>query len=525
MSTDAALAGSASQGRSPYTGEPVGPPVPDSTPAEVDRAARAAAAAAPELAELPLAGRAALLRAAAAALEADREAIVALADAETGLGAGRLGGELTRTRVQLEMFADVVADGTVLEAIIDPADPAALPAPRPDLRRMLLPIGPVAVFAASNFPLAFSVAGGDTASALAAGCPVVVKAHPGHPGLSVHCAQLVSAALAGAGAPAGGFGIVHGVEAGRALVTHPAIAAAGFTGSLAGGRALFDLASSRPDPIPFYGELGSLNPAVVTPGAVAARGPAVAQAFVESMTLGAGQFCTKPGLLFLPTGHGLTETLARAVTAARFGPLLNDRLRQGFERTAAELAAVPGVHPVVPPSTVDGAGGYRVAPALLRVAAADLAARADELLTECFGPAALLVEYASITDLIAALDALPGTLTATVHAEADSEPVLAAGLLARLSRRAGRVIFGGWPTGVAVSWAQQHGGPWPATTAPLHTSVGMTAVRRFQRPVAYQGLPDALLPEPLRDANPLGIARRVDGRISTGPVPADRTTS
>ncbi len=514
MTTDAAV-----QGHSPYTGEPVGRPVPDSTPSEVDGVARAAGAAAGALADLSLAERAGLLRAVAAALAGDRDAIVALADAETGLGAGRLGGELTRTTAQLEMFAGVVEDGTVLEAIIDPADPAALPVPRPDLRRMLVPIGPVAVYAASNFPLAFSVAGGDTASALAAGCPVLVKAHPGHPGLSVHCARLVSAALAGAGAPAGSFGIVHGLDAGRALVTHPAITAAGFTGSLAGGRALFDLASSRPDPIPFYGELGSLNPAVLTPGAVQARGAALARAFVDSMTLGAGQFCTKPGLLFLPAGHGLTETLAQAVTAAPVGPLLSARLQQGFERTAADLAAVPGVRAVVPPSTVDG-DGYRVPAALLSVSAVDLVARSDELLTECFGPAALLVEYGSIVDLIAALEVLPGTLTATVHAEADSEPVLAAGLLARLARRAGRVIFGGWPTGVAVTWAQQHGGPWPATTAPLHTSVGVTAVRRFQRPVAYQGLPDALLPEPLRNANPLRIPRRVNGRISTDPVPA-----
>jgi NADP-dependent aldehyde dehydrogenase len=417
------------------------------------------------------------------------------------------------------MFAGVVADGTVLDAIIDPPDPGALPAPRPDLRRMLVAIGPVAVFAASNFPLAFSVPGGDTASALAAGCPVVVKAHPSHPGLSVHCARLVAGALAAAGAPAGTFAAVYGVEAGRALVTHPAITAAGFTGSLTGGRALFDLAAARPDPIPFYGELGSLNPAVLTPGAVAERGAALAQAFIDSVTLGAGQFCTKPGLLFLPAGHGLDATLADALARAPLGPVLNARIQAAYQHTAGTLAGTPGVQPIVAPSAVDGSGGYRVAPALLRVAAADLVAHAPELLTECFGPAALVVEYASTDELADAIDAVPGSLAATLHAEPDTEADLARLLLARMARRAGRVIFAGWPTGVAVTWAQQHGGPWPATTSSLHTSVGVTATRRFQRPVAYQNLPDALLPEPLRDANPLGIPRRLSGQITTDPLP------
>jgi NADP-dependent aldehyde dehydrogenase len=467
---------------------------------------------------LPLDRRAALLRAVAAALESDRDAVVALADAETGLGPARLDSELTRTRVQLEMFAEVVADGTVLEAIIDRPDPNALPAPRPDLRRLLLPLGPVAVFAASNFPLAFSVPGGDTASALAAGCPVVVKAHPSHPGLSVHCARLVADALAAAGAPAGTFAAVYGVDAGRALVTHPQIAAASFTGSLAGGRALFDLATARPDPIPFYGELGSLNPTVLTPGAMAEHGAALAQAFVDSVTLGAGQFCTKPGLLFLPAGHGLAGALAAALDRAQLGPVLNDRIRAGYQHTAETLAGTPGVQPIVAPSTVDSADGYRVAPALLRVAAPDLLTHAAELLTECFGPAALVVEYASTDELTAALDVVPGSLAATLHAEPGTEADLARVLLDRLARRAGRVVFAGWPTGVAVTWAQQHGGPWPATTAALHTSVGVTAVRRFQRPVAYQNLPDALLPEPLQDANPLGIPRRLNGQISTGPA-------
>jgi NADP-dependent aldehyde dehydrogenase len=502
----------ADQGMNPYTGEPVGSPVPHTTDEDVDRIARAAAVAAPALAALPLDRRADLLRAAAAALEASRDDLVALADSESGLGVARLGGELTRTRVQLEMFADVVREGSFHEAVIDLPDPDALPAPRPDLRRMLIPIGPVAVFSASNFPFAFSVAGGDTASALAAGCPVVVKAHSGHPGLSVRTGQIVAAALRAAGAPEGAFAVVHGTDAGRALVRHPAIQAAGFTGSLGGGRALYDLANSRPDPIPFYGELGSLNPAVITPGAIASRGAEVLQGFVGSFTMGAGQFCTKPGLLFLPKGHGLDDALAAAVAAASVGPLLNARIHAGYGEVAASLAAVDGVRAVVAPTEVDDAG-FRVTPALLAVSATDLVARADELLEECFGPAALIIEYGSGQELTAALDVLPGTLTATLHADEATEGDLVRALLERLAGRAGRVIYDGWPTGVAVTWAMQHGGPWPATTNALHTSVGATGIRRWLRPVSYQGVPDGFLPEVLRDANPLGIPRRVNGEL------------
>jgi NADP-dependent aldehyde dehydrogenase len=503
----------ADQGMNPYTGEPAGPPVPHMSTDDVDRISRSAEAAAAKLAALPLEQRAELLRRVAAALEGAREEIVALADAETGLGGTRLGGELTRTRVQLEMFADVVLEGSFLEAVIDLPDPQALPAPRPDLRRMLLPIGPVAVFSASNFPLAFSVAGGDTASALAAGCPVVVKAHSGHPGLSVLCGQIVATELAEAGAPEGTFAVLHGTDAGRALVAHPAIKAAGFTGSLGGGRALFDIASSRPDPIPFYGELGSLNPAVVTAGAIAARGAAVIQGFVGSFTQGAGQFCTKPGLLFLPKGHGLDEAIGDAVVQAAVGPLLNARIRKGYEQTAASLAAVPGVRPVVAVSDVDGPG-FRVGPMVLAVSAADLVARADALLEECFGPAALVIEYGSPDELMAALAALPAALTATLHADPDTEADLAARLLDHFAGRSGRLIWDGWPTGVAVTWAMHHGGPWPATTAPLHTSVGATSIRRWLRPVTYQNVPDAFLPEALRDPNPLGIPRRINGQLA-----------
>ncbi len=505
------------QGMNPATGEPVGPPVPHTTTAEVDRVGRAAAAAARALADLPLSARAGFLRAAAAAMDSARGDIVALADQETGLGATRLDGELTRTVGQLELFAQAILEGSFLEIVIDLPDPTARPAPRPDLRRMLVPLGPVAVFSASNFPLAFSVAGGDTASALAAGCPVVVKAHSGHPSLSVLCGHVLAEALSRAGIPEGSFAVIHGTDAGRALITHPAIAAGGFTGSLGAGRALFDLASQRPDPIPFYGELGSLNPTVVTPGAVAQRGVDLAADFVGSLTLGAGQFCTKPGLLFLPKGHGLDVALADALLAATVGPLLNARIRNAYRETAATQAAVPGIRPIVATADDDGAG-YRVAAQLLAVPAADLVTHSDTLLEECFGPAALVVEYDDAEDLGRALAALPGSLTATVHADPSTENDLARGLVGRFAARAGRIVWSGWPTGVAVTWAMQHGGPWPATTASIHTSVGVTAVRRFQRPVVYQGMPQALLPELLRDENPLGIPRRVNGVLSTGSV-------
>ena len=471
----------ADQGRNPYTGEPVGAPVPHTTEAELD--------ALPFAGPLPLAGRAELLESVGAALEEARAELVPLADSETGLGETRLGGELTRTRVQLEMFAEVIRDGAFHEAIVDHADPAAVPAPRPDLRRTLIPVGPVAVYAASNFPFAFSVAGGDTASALAAGCPVVVKAHSGHPGLSRRVGEIVRAVL-----PDGAFTVVHGTDAGRRLVQHPAIQAAGFTGSLRGGRALYDLANARPDPIPFYGELGSLNPVVVTPGALAARAGQVVQGFVGSFTLGAGQFCTKPGLLFLPTGHGLDEELAAAVRSVSVGPLLNARIRQGFEQVAASLAAADGVRSIADGNAV-----------LLAISAEDLR---PELLEECFGPASVIVEYGDLGELTRALDLVPGALTATVHADPETEPELIRDLLTRFAGRAGRVVFGGWPTGVAVTWAQQHGGPWPATTNALHTSVGATGIRRWLRPVTYQDVPDAFLPETLQEANPLGIPRR-----------------
>jgi NADP-dependent aldehyde dehydrogenase len=468
------------------------------------KAAKAAAAASD-------AERAAWLHAVADALDANVTELVAIADSETRLGTARLTGEVARTTGQLRLFATVITEGSYLEAVIDHADSSATP-PKPDLRRLLKPIGPVAVFSASNFPFAFSVAGGDTASALAVGCSVIVKAHSGHPRLSERTAEIVAGALAAAGAPEGLFALVSGRGAGTALVQDPAIKAVGFTGSIPGGRALFDLAVSRPDPIPFYGELGSLNPVVITAKALQDRAGELAAGLAASFTLGAGQFCTKPGLVFIPAGTDFPALLAEAAKDKTAAPMLTGRISDAYPdglravaalRTAAGQPAVGVVSGSVDQdATLNGA-----APVIFATTAATVLASPEDLLEECFGPTTLLIEYSGAGELSEALALVPGSLTATVHSQ-PGEDVTA--LVEQLSGVAGRVLFDGWPTGVAVNWAQQHGGPYPATTS-LFTSVGATAVRRFQRPVAYQDAPEAVLHPALHEANPLGIPRRVDG--------------
>jgi NADP-dependent aldehyde dehydrogenase len=468
------------------------------------RAAKAAAAASDV-------DRAAWLHAVADALDTNVTELVAIADSETRLGTARLTGEVARTTAQLRLFATVITEGSYLEAVIDHADPAATP-PKPDLRRLLKPIGPVAVFSASNFPFAFSVAGGDTASALAVGCSVIVKAHSGHPRLSERTAEIVTGALAAAGAPEGLFALVSGREAGTALVQDPAIKAVGFTGSIPGGRALFDLAVSRPEPIPFYGELGSLNPVVITAQAVEARAAELAAGLAGSFTLGAGQFCTKPGLVFIPAGTGFPARLAEAAKDKGAAPMLTERIAEAYPdglRSVASLTDATGAAAVevVSGSVEQDAATNGAAPVIFRTTATHVLERPQELLEECFGPTTLLIEYSGPDQLSEVLALVPGSLTATVHAQPDED---VSGLVEQLAGLAGRVLFDGWPTGVAVNWAQQHGGPYPATTS-LFTSVGATAVRRFQRPVAYQDAPETVLHPALREANPLGIPRRVDG--------------
>ena len=452
-------------------------------------------------------GRAGWLNAVADALDANAAELVDIADAETSLGVPRLTGEVARTSGQLRLFARVITEGSYLEAIIDHSDPAATP-PRPDLRRILKPIGPVAVFSASNFPFAFSVAGGDTASALAVGCSVIVKAHSGHLRLSERTAEIVAEALRAAGAPEGLFALVHGRELGTALVQDPAIKAVGFTGSIPGGRALFDLATSRPDPIPFYGELGSLNPVVITAAALEARSAELAAGLAGSYTLGAGQFCTKPGLVFIPAGTQFASEVADASKDKPALGMLTTRIAEAYPDGLRTFASVEGVD-IVSGSVDQDAVANGAAPVVFSTSAAKVLERPEQLLEECFGPTTILIEYTDQDELSAVLAKVPGSLTATLHAQPDED---IAGLAEQLSGLAGRVLFGGWPTGVAVNWAQQHGGPYPATTS-LFTSVGATAVRRFQRPVAYQDAPEAVLHPALREDNPLQIPRRVDGEL------------
>ncbi|WP_149179538.1 aldehyde dehydrogenase (NADP(+)) [Streptomyces sp. TRM49041] len=484
----------------------------EATAADVDRAVRAAHDARAALADLAV--RAAFLRTAADRLEAAKDRLVEVADAETALGTPRLPGELARTCYQLRAFADIVDEGAFLDVIINHSDATATP-PIPDLRRYKVPLGVVAVYSASNFPFAFSVPGGDTASALAAGCPVVVKAHPDHPATSELAAAALREAAAEHGVPEAVVGLVHGFDAGVELVRHPLVAAAGFTGSVRGGRALFDAAAARPVPIPFHGELGSLNPVVVTEGAAAERAEEIGTGLAGSMTLGVGQFCVKPGLVLAPAGapgDRLVKSLADTVGQVPEGVLLDQRMRDNFVAGVAERAALADVDAPVTP----GAGGDRtVSAGFLTVPAARLAAEGphDLLLEECFGPVTVVARYETEADVTAVLSRLPGNLTATVHlssSEAEGQGDAAA-LLAQLTPLAGRVLVNAWPTGVAVAHAQQHGGPYPATTS-TSTSVGGTAVERWMRPVAYQSTPQALLPPELRDGNPLGLPRRVDGR-------------
>jgi NADP-dependent aldehyde dehydrogenase len=489
----------------PRAGEAVEVVAPATTTEEVDRRCGAALAAAAPLEELGRAGRAALLRALADALEARRDDVVAVADRETALGSTRLNGELSRTCYQLRLFAEVVEEGSYLEATIDHAAETPM-GPRPDLRRMLVPIGPVAVFGASNFPLAFSVPGGDTASALAAGCPVVVKAHSSHPATSRLCFDVLVQAAREAGAPDGTLGIVFGQQAGAALVAHPAIRAAGFTGSVGGGQALLRIIDQRPDPIPFFGELSSLNPVVVTAQAAAERGEQVGRELAGSFTLGAGQFCTKPGLAFVPAGpegDRLVDAMAEAVRGVGAQVLLNEGIAASYGRISDGLAAAPGVEEIARGGP--SGRGFEAVPRLLHTMAGDLPEQVTE---ECFGPVSVVARYDGEKELFAALDAMPSSLTATVL-RGEGETDLPLAVSQELRTRAGRLVYDAYPTGVAVSWAQHHGGPWPSTNS-QHTSVGTTAIRRFLRPVTWQGAPQELLPAELTD-DFRGIPRRIDG--------------
>ena len=477
---------------------------------ELERLLAGVHAAAAPLAALRPAERAVLLEAVADGLDAAAGELIPVAQAETRLAEGRLTGELKRTTFQLRLFAQELRDGGYLDARIDHADPEwPMGAPRPDLRRVKQALGPVLVFSASNFPFAFSVAGGDTASALAAGCPVLVKAHSGHPELSRLTANVVTGSLASAGAPEGAFGLLFGTQAGATALKDPRITAGAFTGSIPGGRALFDIASSRPTPIPFYGELGSNNPVFVTEAAAAERAEGIVEGFIGSFTMGSGQFCTKPGTLFVPAESTLVSRLRDAVLPDA-APLLNDRIQAGYTEVLQDLEGHPklsvlaqGPDPLSDPPS----------PTLLLTTAEDMLADPHALQAECFGPTAVVVTYTDEAQLVALAESFEGQLTATIQGTDTCE---VAELVEVLARKAGRVLWNGWSTGVSVTYAQQHGGPYPATTASGSTSVGTAAIERFLRPVSYQGFPQHLLPEALRDENPLDVPRLIDGQRARG---------
>jgi NADP-dependent aldehyde dehydrogenase len=486
--------------RSPVTGAELGS-VPETPSAEVAAVVgRATAAAAAVRAAHPY-ERAGWLRAVAAAMEAHASEIVSLADAESGLGVDRLRAELAGAARQWRFYADVAEEGSWLDVTIDHAADA-----RPDLRRVSEADGPVAVFGASNFPLTFGEIGHDTASAMAAGAPVVIKAHPAHPRLAVLLGEVGHEALAAAGAPVGTLGMVHGFDAGLALVRHPEITAVAFTGSERGGMALRAAVLERAVPIPVYAEMGTINPVVVAGSVPATELTDLAQTFVRSLTYGSGQVCTKPGLVLVPRGSDFVDLVGRAVQDARHeGWALTESIAAAYRTGIAELEAA-GASVV---ARSDGPGtGWGLDPAVL-TAPIERVRSGSRLLAECFGPVGLLVEYDSIEDVIAVVGELPGALAAGLFAAADDPDVPR--LVDRLSRRVGRIAFGVWTSGVATTWAQHHGGPWPATTMPTATSVGAAALRRFVRPVTYQGMPAAAQPIAVRDENPWAVPQRIDG--------------
>ncbi len=507
--------------KNPSTGELLEGDFLEATAGEIDAAARAAERAVEPYGALSPARRAEFLRAIAQQILALGDRLLERAGAETGLPSARLESERARTASQILLFAGLIEEGSWVGARIDRALPDRKPQPRPDIRRMLVPIGPVAVFGASNFPLAFSVAGGDTISALAAGCPVVVKAHPGHPGTSDLVASAVRTAARETRMPEGVFGMVHGPspEVGITLVTHPGIRAVGFTGSLAAGRTLFDAAALRPEPIPVYAEMGSSNPVFVLPGAVAERSPAIAKGLAASVTQGAGQFCTNPGLVFVldsPAASAFLKEAGDALAATAPGTMVHAGIKAAYDRDLGEVARMAGVS-IAARASGPGAHPSTEAHAALLLTDARAWSENPRLAGEIFGPATLAVRCASRPEMLQLARGLHGHLSATIHG---TEKDLAdfAELVPILRRRVGRLVFNGFPTGVEVCHAMQHGGPYPATTDARSTSVGTAAIERFARPVCYQDFPQSALPEELADANPRGLWRLVDGGLTREPL-------
>lgn len=505
----------------PSTSQPLDPAFHEATEAEADRALQLADASFDELRSRPPEERARLLEAIAGEIEALGDALLQRCHAETALPMPRLQAERARTMFTAKLFAQMIREGSWVDAVIDRALPDRQPQPRPHIRRMLAPIGPIVVFGASNFPLAISVAGTDTVSALAAGCPVVVKAHPAHPGTCEMMATAVAAAVKKCGLPAGVFSLLHGAghAIGQALVKHPLTKAVAFTGSLRGGRALFDLAAARPQPIPVYAELGSSNPVFVLPGALKERGEQIAAGFIQSTTLGAGQFCTNPGLLLGLRGEAMSnfqQAVSRAAAEAPPATMLHAGIRDAYQRGLAQIANTKGVNIL---------GESKAKPDPAKTQAACVIFRTDvttytanpHLTEEVFGPNSIVIEADATEELERIAESLDGRLTATIHGT-DADLLQHARLVRILERKVGRLVFNGFPTGVEVCHAMHHGGPYPAATDPHFTSIGSASIHRFVRPLCYQNFPDAALPPELRNRNERAIWRKIDGEITKADV-------
>ncbi len=505
------------QAYNPSLGMDLDPLFYEATPAEAERTMRLVEAAFHEYRQQPPDARADFLERAADEIMNLGDALIERCSAETGLGVDRLVGERGRTVNQIRMFAALVREGSWVDARIDRAIPDREPLPKPDVRLMLMPVGPVVVFGASNFPLAFSAAGGDTASALAAGCPVVVKAHRSHPGTAELVGRAVQKAAADAGMPEGVFSVLQGRgrEVGMALVKHPATKAVGFTGSQKGGRELYDAAAARPVPIPVYAEMGSLNPVFVLPGAVEARGEAFAQGLCQSVNLGVGQFCTNPGLVLVLQGEGLdriTGRLEELFSETSPATMLNPGVCEAYGAGVQAVQTAAGVE-LVGRTTATPDPGKTEAAAHVFTTDVQTFLSTEQLGQEVFGPATLVVGCGSKADMEEVARRLEGHLTATLHG---TEEDLAEHqtLISILEDRVGRLIFNGFPTGVEVCASMHHGGPYPATTDGRSTSVGTAAIYRFTRLCCYQNFPQRALPPELQDTNPRGIWRLVDGAFT-----------
>jgi 2,5-dioxopentanoate dehydrogenase len=502
----------------PTTGQRLEPGFIPASEEEVDLAARLAAEAFDSYRHVSGRDRGAFLRTIAKKIESIASEIIDRAGLETALPAGRLQAETARTCAQLCLFAHVAEEGSWVNARIDPADPERKPAPKPDIRSMLRPLGPVVVFGASNFPLAFSVAGGDTASALAGGNTVIVKAHAAHPGTGELVGRAIQESVRECGLPEGVFSLLFGSgsQIGTALMKHPLVRAGGFTGSRTAGRTLMDVAASRPEPIPFYAEMSSTNPVFVLPGALRERAENIASGLHTSFTMGAGQFCTKPGMVFLPQSsatESFIEKLRQVVSESSAFHLLTHTIHSAYDSAIAQRKNEAAVRLVAEGSQADA--GFAASSILFETdAAAFLGSNLD---AEIFGPTTLLIRDSTRDQLLAIARSLEGHLTATVHGTEEDLRNFA-DLIAILETKVGRLIFNGFPTGVEVTHAMVHGGPYPSTSDGRSTSVGTQAIFRFTRPVCYQGFPESALPDALKNANPLGIWRMINGEMSRGPI-------